>query len=234
MELFFFLERLLGICYIHFEDGKLLINSLSEKNATFLPITDTEFLYVPMNESKDPEATLKLITPNIEGQFIQLSLGQRNAASLHVTLKRIPTWLAILEITIVGFVSLTFTSVLIYAPFWILRSLSKRHSYPAENSVRLWALKAVLSLLVIILICLASTDAFILRLGNMTVWSFSLFLATIVFALASVINVITLGRTQKRQIRGIIRIYSTMVAIALVIFTVYFAYWGFIGLRTWA
>ena len=75
MELFSFLERLIGMAYIHFEDNKLLINSLSEKNATFLPVTDTQFRYVPMNESQDPVPTLKLLTPNAEGRFIQISLG---------------------------------------------------------------------------------------------------------------------------------------------------------------
>ena len=31
-----------------------------------------------------------------------------------------------------------------------------------------------------------------------------------------------------------VRFYSTVVTIALLITTAYFAYWGIIGLRTWA
>ena len=132
MELFFFLERLIGMSYIHFEDNKLLVNSLSEKNATFLPVTDTQFRYVPMNESQDPVPTLKLLTPNAEGQFIQINWGLRNA-SLHVTLKRIPTWLAIFEIITAGFVLLAFISILVYAPFWIFQGLSKKHRHPSRT-----------------------------------------------------------------------------------------------------
>ena len=62
-------------------------------------------------------------------------------------MKRIPTWLAIFEIIIAGFVLLALMSTLIYAPFWILRGLSKKHRRPAERSMLLWPLVAVLSLL---------------------------------------------------------------------------------------
>lgn len=234
MELSFFLERLFGIAYIHFEANKLLINSLGEKNATFFPINDTEFLYAPMNESQDPVPTLKLLKPNAEGQSIQLSLGQRNAASLHITMKHIPTWLAIFEIAITGFVLLSFISVLVYAPFSILRCLSKKYRRSEELSILLWPLIAVLSLLCIVVICMLSADVFIWRLGNLTTWSFSLFLATIIFAAASVASFLTLWRASKDEVRIIIRIYSIMITTALVISTAYLTYWGIIGLRTWA
>lgn len=234
MKMFSFIERLIGIAYIHFEDNTLLVSSLSEKNATFLPVTDTEFRYVPKDEAPDPEPTLKLLTPNTEGQFIQISWGLRNA-SLDVTLKSIPAWLAIFEITMTGFVLLALMSILIYAPFWIFQSLRKKQRYPAERSLQLWPLVAFLSLLSIVVICtLTNIDIAILRLGNLTFWSFSLFLATLVFCAASIASVITLWRTPKEQSRSIIRIYSTVITIALVITAAYFAYWGIIGLRTWA
>ena len=234
VELFSFLERLIGMAYIHFADNKLLVNSLGEKNAIFLPVTDTQFLYVPMNESHDPVPTLKLLKPNAEGQFIQISLGLRNALSLHVTMKRIPTWLAIFEIITAGFVLLTLMSTLVYAPFWILRGLSKKHRHPEERSMRLWPLIAVLSLLCIVAICMLSNDVAISRMGNLTVWSFSLFLATIVFSAASVASIVALWCAPKREVRCIFRIYSTMITMALVISTAYLAYWGIIGLCTWA
>ncbi len=235
MEFIFFLERLIGLAYIHVEDNKLLVNSLSEKNATFLPVTDTEFRYIPSYESQDTEPTLKLLTPNAEEQFIQINWGLRNPASLNVTLKSLPTWLAIFEIIIVVFVLLALMSTFIYAPFWIFQGLRKNHFRSAERNMKLWPLVAVLSLLSIVVICtLTNMDVAIPRLGNLTVWSFSLFLATIVFSVASLASVIALWRTPKGEVRGIIRIYSTFVAIALITTTAYFAYWGIIGLRTWA
>lgn len=237
VELFSFLERLIGLAYIHFQDNKLLVNSLVKRNATFLPVTDTQFRYVPLNEYHDPVPTLKLLTPNAEGQFIQLSLGLRNASLLHVTMKRIPTWLALFEIIIAGFVLLTLMSTLVYAPFWILRGLSKKHHRPAERGgIQLWPLVALLSLLSIVVICTLSNDVgvAISRMGNLTAWSFSLFLATIVFATASVASIIALWHTPKDEVHGITHMYSTIITIAVVISTAYLAYWGIIGLRTWA
>jgi hypothetical protein len=99
----------------------------------------------------------------------------------------------------------------------------------------LWPLIAVLSLLSIVVICMLSNlDVAISRMGNLTIWSFSLFLATIVFSSASAASVIALWRARKREISGIVRVYSTLITIALVITTVYLAYYGIIGLRTWA
>lgn len=233
-ELFSFLERLIGMSYIHFEDNKLLINSLGKKNATFLAVTDNQFRYVPIKGNQDTEPTLKLLKPNAEGQFIQLNLGLRSA-SLDLTLKRIPTWFALFEIIIVGFVLLTFISTLIYAPFWIFAGLSKKHQYLAERSLRLWPLVAVFSLLIIVAICMLSNmDVVIPRLGHLTIWSFSLFLATIVFAIASVASTIALWSMLKSEVRSVMRIYSTVTTTALIISTAYLAYWGIIGLRTWA
>lgn len=231
MELFSFLERLIGMVYIHFQDNKLIINSLREKNARFLPVTETQFRYVPMNEFPDPESTLQLLTPNAEGQFIQLNSGLRSA-SMDITWKRIPTWLAISEILIAGFILLAILSTLIYAPFWILKGLNKKHRRPAERGLKLWPLIAALSLLGIVAIfMLSDIDSGISRFGNLTVWSFSLFLTTLIFPAASFASVIALWRAPKS--RGAVLIHSTMITLALVITTTYLGYWGVIGLRTW-
>lgn len=233
MELFFFIERLIGMSYVHFDENKLLINSLKKKNATFLPVTDTEFRYVPRSEFQDTVPTLKLLTPNAEGEFIQLNWGLRNP-SIDVTLKRLPTWIAMFEIVITAFVLLAFISFLVYAPFWIFRGLNNKELYPVERSILFWPLVDVLSLLCIIVICiLCNIDTVILRLGNLTVWSFSLFLATIVFAVGSIASIIVLWRAPKNEVRSIIRIYSIIIIIALLVSTAYLAYWGIIGLRTW-
>ncbi len=234
VDLFFFLERLIGKAYIHFQDNKLLINSF-EKNAAFIPVADTEFRYIPINEHQDPKPTLKLLS-NSEGQFIQLSLGLRNAALLHVTMKRIPTWLAIFEIIITLFVLLALISILAYSPFLILQGLRRKRRCLAERNILLWPMVAMVSLVSIIIICVLPKDigVVISRLGNLTVWSFFLFLATITFAAASVASVIALWRTPKGEVRTIVSIYSTVITLALVITTAYLAYWGIIGLRTWA
>jgi hypothetical protein len=227
LELIYFLERLMGMTYIHFEESKLLMTSLGQRNATFLPVIGAQFRSVPVKESPEPIATVELLTPNVKGKFIQMGLGM-------TTMKRIPTWLAIAEIFLTGFVLLSIVSILVYAPFWILGGIIKKRRRPAERYMRLLPLVAVLSLVSIVVICMLSGNLFILRMGNLTGWSFSLFLATIIFAVASVASAVVLWRTPKQEVRRIVRVYSIGVSTALVIATAYLAYWGIIGLRMWA
>ena len=85
----------------------------------------------------------------------------------------------------------------------------------------------------IVILFAQSSDDLIARMGNLTGWFFSVFLATLVFALASAASVLALWRA-KQEVRRSVCIYSTAVALALAIAAAYLAYWGIIGLRLWA
>lgn len=225
VELTYFLERLKGLTYMHFKDAKLLMTSLTKYNETFLPVIGNQFRSAPANHPPDPIPSVELLTHNAEGKFIQVGLGTK-------TMKRIPTWLAMAEILITGFVLLSAASILVYAPFWAFFDLRKLSRRPKERVMRLLPLVAVLALIGAACIC-ARTDDVLTYLGNLTGWSFSLFLATCVFAVASVANVVVLWRVPKKEVRRPVRIYSIIVTVALVIATAYLLYWGIIGLRTW-
>lgn len=147
-------------------------------------------------------------------------------------MKHIPTWVAITEIVIVGFVLFSLLSILVYAPFWMLGGLSKKRRRPTERSMRLWPLIAVVSLISVVILFMLASQGSISRLGTLTGWSFSVFMATIVFAVASAVS-LWCAFTQQAGVRRTVRVYSTLVSVALAITTVYLAYWGIIGLRTW-
>jgi hypothetical protein len=184
-----------------------------------------QFRRIPQKDPPEPVATLALLAPNEDGQFIQ---------GMMTTMKRIPAWLALLEIVLTAFVALSILSILIYAPFWILGGLSKKRRRPAERGMRIWPLLAVLSLVAIVGIVVLCSSDLIPRMGNLTAWSAAFFLATIAFAVAAVASAIALWRAPADGVRRGVRRYSTMVTAALLIATAYLAYWGFIGLRTWA
>jgi CubicO group peptidase (beta-lactamase class C family) len=226
MELTHFLERLAGLSLARIQDGKLLISNLGGWNVTFLPVAGRQFRYVPKKESPEPVATLALLSTNQEGRFIQ--------AGAMTTLKHIPAWFAILEIALTAFVLLSIVSILIYAPFWILGGLSRKRRRPAERWMRIWPLTAVLSLVAVLLISILCADDMLSRLGNLTAWSAALFLVTISFAVTSVASAIALWRAPATAVRRGVRRYSSVVTLALLIATAYLAYWGIIGLRTWA
>ncbi|MGZ4815151.1 MAG: serine hydrolase [Terriglobales bacterium] len=228
VELIHFLERLLGITFVRINDGTLVLDHLGGWNETYVPVSGMQFRHVPKKKENapDPVATLELLTPNQDGRFIQ--------ASLDTVIKRIPTWLALTQIVATVFVVLSMVATLLYAPFWIFGGLSKRRRRPAERGMRLLPLIAVLSLIAFVGTVIGSSDDLIDRMGHLTSWSATIWLATVVFAVASFASALSIVRTPAETVRRGVRRFSLIVTIALLIATVYFAYWGIIGLRTWA
>jgi len=221
-----FLGRLIGLQRVSFGGGNLLLSGLGGVNQpTAAPVSGEQFRYLlPKKDHPEPIATVALLTPNAEGRFVYIG----------GTMKRIPTWFAIAEIALVAWFLLAFIAVLLYAPFWIFGGLIKRRRRPAERAMRLWPLIAVLSLLAFVgLVILSGSDG-IARLGHMTIWSFGICLTTLIFAAASLASAVALWLARKKEIRRFVRWFSILVTSALLIATVYLAYWGVIGIRTWA
>jgi CubicO group peptidase (beta-lactamase class C family) len=208
--------------YLHIKDGELQLTSLGSPKQTFVPVSGLLFRRLPGKGSAEPIATAALLSPKSGGRYFLF--GQ--------TLKRIPAWQALGQIALFIFFLLACISILLYAPLWIFGGLIKRRRRPAECAIRLWPLIAVMSLLAFLVI-LSGSDA-IARLGNLTVWSFGLFLLTLIFATASLASVVAVWRARKREIRRSVRWYSTVVTATLLIAALYLAWWGVIGIRTWS
>ena len=224
IEITHFLDRLMGMAWIRFEDGRMLLTSLRQ-DQVFLPVVARQFRNVPKRGFPDPVVTAVLLTPNIEGRFIQIGSG--------VTMRRIPAWFALAEIALTVGVIIAMVSVLCYAPFWLLGSLGSKRRSPAEFAMRAWPLVAVLSIVAaIIVVIFCSSDPFS-RLGEMTGWSVAFFSSTLIYAFASVLGAVAVWRAPKKAVRVHVRIYSLFVIVALLIAAAYLAYWGIIGLRTW-
>jgi hypothetical protein len=149
-------------------------------------------------------------------------------------MKAIPAWLAVVEILATAFVALSILAIMVYAPFWLVAGISKRRRRPAERALRLWPLLAVLSLLAIVGLFILCGDDAIDRLGNLTVWSATLWALTLVFAVTSIASAFYSWQSPAQDVRGRVRKFSMLVSAALLIATVYLLYWGFIGVRTWA
>jgi CubicO group peptidase (beta-lactamase class C family) len=220
----FFLERLTALQRISFGGGDLLVSSLSERGQPFVPVNGEQFRYLPKKDHAEPIATAALIAPNAEGRFVFLG----------GTLRRIPTWLALGEIVLVAWFLLAFIAILLYAPFWIIGGFFRKRRRPAERPMRLGPLLAVLSLLAFVGIFIASSSDLITRLGNVTVYSIGLFLASLLFALFSLLSLLALWKARKQPVRAFVRWLSIAVISALLIATAYLAWWGVIGIRTWS
>src|SRR5262249_23103854 len=119
-------------------------------------------------------------------------------------------------------------------PFWILGGISKRRRRPGERPLRLWPLIAVLSLLATVGIFALSMHDLLGRMGNLTVWSGAIWATTLVFAVSSIASVVYCWQSPDQEVRRGVRRFAITVSLALLIAVVYLAYWGIIGLRTWA
>ena len=222
-ELMHFLVKLLGLQRIQFRDGRMTITGINVKS-TFVPVSGHQFRYVPQDGPPEPAASAALLAPNSDGRFI-LAGGP---------LRRIPTALAWLEIFLVGLFVLSIVAVVVYAPFWIVGGFIRRRRRPAERAMRIYPFLAALSVLAfVVTFMLCSNDA-IMRLGNLTLYSGMIFLTTVTFAVTSLLAVWYAFTRRGEGVRSGVRWFSDAVSIALVVAVVYFAYWGIIGLRTWA
>ena len=220
-----FLTRVRGIAAVRFKDGQLLLSQWGRKSEIFVPEVGAQFRNVPRQGPPATVPTLELLRPEQEGRFIQVGAMS--------TMKRIPAWIALLEIAATTFVLLSMASILAYAPFWILGGISKQGRRPAERGMRAWPFAAVLSSIAMISILIACREDLISRLGNLTVWSGALCLASIMFAAAAIASALCVWRSPVREVRRSVRAYSMAVTVALLIAVAYLAYWGIIGLRTW-
>jgi CubicO group peptidase (beta-lactamase class C family) len=224
-----FINRLVGITWVRFAEGRMLLSDLGERDQVFVPVSGGQFRFVPKWGAAEPVATVILVAPNADGRFIQMTSGAE------ATLKRIPAWLVFVEAVVVAWFLLAFVSILFYAPFWILGGLIKKRRRPAERAMRLWPLIAVLSLLAFVafFVLTVSNDP-LARLGNPTVWSVGLFLISLTYGAACLASAVALWRARKRETRRSVRWYSIAVTAALLIAAAYLAYWGVIGIRTWS
>jgi hypothetical protein len=219
-----FLARLLGMSRVRFGGGNLLLTNIGQIDQPFVPVSGEQFRYLPKKDHPEPVATAILLTPNAEGRFVYIG----------GTLKHIPTWFAISEAVLVAWFLLAVVSILLYAPFWIIGGLIKRRRRPAERAMRLWPLIAVLSLLAFVGLVILSGNDGIAHLGNLTIWSFGIFLTSLIFAAASLASALALWRARKKEIRRSVRLFSIVLTSALLVAALYLAYWGVIGIRTWA
>lgn len=224
IQLFEFMDRLLGASRVHMQNGKLRLRSINGTQ-TFIPVAGEQFRYVPDKDPAEPEASVVLLSPNAEGQFVQF--GPQ-------TMKRIPTWWAVLRVAATVYVLLAIVSIILYAPFWILGGLRKKRRRPAERAMRLWPLLSVLSLFVTIALFISSMNDPFERLGVRTGWSEALCAMTIAFAVSAIVGFAVAWRTRSEQVRAGVRRYSLCVSVALLIATLYLGYYGIIGVRTWA
>ncbi len=219
-----FVSRIMGLTRVSFADGKMTLKRMNGPASNFAPVEGRFFRYLPKEGPVEPAASAALIAPNGDGVFI--FAGQ--------TLKKVPTLEALGEILLTGFVLLAVISIPLYALFWIIGGFMPKRRRPAERAMRLYPLLAVLSLVAFCAMFAGASGDVLTRLGNVSGWSVGLFGITILFAVAVLMSTWAVVTAGGEGVRRGVWWYSGIVSLALLIALVYLAWWGVIGIRTWA
>lgn len=220
-----FLERIAGLAHVTVDPQGLTLTGADRQTQHFVPVTGLQLRRNDGPEHIEPVATMQLIKPNAEGRFI--GIGG------FATLKQIPGWMAIGEIALVAWFVVALASVVLYAPFWLLSGLAQSRRKPADRALRLWPLVAFGGLITALVAGIMASSDILELLGAPSWASVVIFLGTLVFALASLWSAVVTWKAGDGA-RRFVRAHAAFVSIILVIATVYLAYWGVIGIRTWA
>jgi hypothetical protein len=127
-------------------------------------------------------------------------------------------------------------SSLLFAVVWVPRRLLGRMRAVQHLSVRALPLVAVLCLIGTFVLLVQAGDATLAinRLGRVTPFSIGVCVLTWLFAVATILGLVQVVRAGPMGVRRSVRIHSLLVVAANVVALAYLAYWGIIGLRTWA
>ena len=118
-----------------------------------------------------------------------------------------------------------------FAVIWLVLKLIGRMKGVRHLAVRIVPLFAVLSL-VLIPFCFNALHGS--AIGTANVFTIGIYIATLLFALLSLLGLVLALRVPKTEIHPAVRIHSLLVSIACCLVAVFFASWGLIGLRLWA
>jgi hypothetical protein len=221
MQIAEFAELLAGGVTISQQDDTLFRQDFMGTKQPLVPVAHNLF-----RRPSDPEAT-RVFTESPQGDFVYASAG--------TYYERVGLWKPYLHRFLVfGTIIVMFSSI-VYSLFWIpayiYKTLKRRHIRPAYIPMRLIPLLAVLSLIFGVVMV---SDQTILELGVFTARNAIFFGSTWLFAGLSALSLFTAYRSFRKPVKTTARVYAVLLSSACFGITVYFAYWGVIGLRLWA
>ncbi len=224
-QLLAFTEELAGGTWIRVADGKLRRSGLFLGKADdLLPVGKNLF-----RREKEPEATTVFFS-DATGRMIYVRSGENGEPYGE---RIIPLW-PYLRLLLLAASAVVMASALPYALFWGLLLLFRRligsRKRVKQLRVRVVPLFAVLSLLGVLYLFTKVTD----NIGELNVWSFTLFAGTVLFALLSLASLGVAVSVPPAEIHKAVRIHSLLVSLACCIVTLFFSAWHLIGLRLWA
>jgi len=120
----------------------------------------------------------------------------------------------------------------LFALIWIPRWLFGKLAGVPKRHVRVWPLLATLSVAAFVGVVAISAEDVIAVLGHPTAWAWTITIATVVFPVSALVGLVTAWRA--REINLIVRWQALFASAVFVIVSIYLAWFGMIGWRSWA
>ena len=216
-----FLDDLAGGIRIRAIGGQLTRSSMFGKPEPLLAAGKNLF-----RADKEPEGTT-LFFADEAGHMAFSSMGD-DEVSYAVRVN--PVW-PYGRVALLVLCAVVMLSTVPFALIWLPLKLFGRMKDVQHLSVRVVPLLAVLSL-VAIPFCFNALHGS--AIGTANIFTLGIYMATILFALLSLLGLVLALRVPKAEIHRGVRIHSLLVSLACCVVALFFASWGLIGLRLWA
>lgn len=215
-----FALRLLGIARVRVGESGLVTKGLFEK-------TPEEFVAVSdrLYRKKDAPAASLAFLETPEGRMIQD--GGTNLAV-------VPAWRVVLELGLAAGSLLLLLSAPLFALVWVPRRLRGRMRGVPHLGARAWGLAAALAFFASVALFMTALEEPFRRLGAPTAWSAGYVVLSVAFAACSAVAAVVAARSPVAEQNRWAAWHGRLVAVAAVLVAAYLAYYGLIGLRTWA
>jgi CubicO group peptidase (beta-lactamase class C family) len=225
---YYFLDRLIGIKKLTFTSDALSTSSYGFGREKWMPVSPR--LYRKENQSA---VTLALL-PDEDGNVLMECDGD--------TFKKVSALRFWSQAAGIGLVSSLVLSSVLFAPVWVVRMIFGKLRNAGPLSVRAMPLLGAAFLIVFDVAFargelgwITGTEVDDLTwLGTPSLLSNTLMLSSIAFALATVASLYVLYRKRTAAMNRVVYWHSLAVTGGLLAVTLYYGYWGLIGVRLWA
>lgn len=224
LELTRYLDRLLGIKHVTVENGTLRVVGLADEPMSLVPTGETGLF----RREDDPVATIAFV--EADGEFYAVS-GMPRLGNY----RRVSAFYAWGQGVVVAYCVVMTLSAVLFPLVWVPRKLLGRMRGVRHLSVRLLPLLAVVWIIAGFGLLFAGAVSNPLeRFGTPTVWAVGLCVLTWLFAVTTMAGLVQALRARRWEVNRWVRGHVLLVSISNVTILGYTAYWGLIGLRTWA
>jgi Beta-lactamase len=221
LKLFAWISTIFDGVNIKIENDTLILKSFLGKKTLLLPVTENLF-----RESNEPDASAIFITTESDGIVFQ------KGNKYYVKTAKWKPWLYRISfiLSILFMISVIIVSV-IWIPLHLVRKYILKKRVSKNIQLIIFPVLAISSILLGISIIVDQT---MVELTQMTNANIVFCISTYLFAGFSMAGVFIVMRDFKDSFRRPIKIYTTLVSLSFLGFTVFLTYWGFIGLRLWS